>query len=109
MSRQLSVLSTTARAIRLSTRRYATAVEGNYFVERKAVKEHAEPFVCIAWVRNVEAEHASHIHHIKEENGGVLPEVPEYDYMNKREKPFPWGYNTLFFNPHANKDMTPSE
>jgi len=55
----------------------------------------------MAWVRNVEGEHAAHIEHIKEENGGALPEQPEYDYMNKRVKPFPWGLNTLFFNPHV--------
>lgn len=57
--------------------------------------------VCIAWVRKVEAEHGAHIEHIKEENGGELPEVPEYDYMNKRERPFPWGMNSLFFNAHV--------
>lgn len=57
--------------------------------------------VCIAWVRKVETEHAEHIEHIKEENGGELPEVPVYDYLHKREKPFPWGFNTLFFNPHV--------
>lgn len=128
MSRQLSVLSTTARAIRLSTRRgYASAAaEGGYFAERQAVKEHAQQtkdlwrrisffvcvpatLVCVAWVRKVEAEHGAHIEHIKEENGGELPEVPEYDYLNKRERPFPWGMNSLFFNAHTNKDMSNGE
>ncbi|KAI0067806.1 hypothetical protein BV25DRAFT_1819243 [Artomyces pyxidatus] len=55
----------------------------------------------LAWVRNVEAEHAEHEEHVKEENGGHLPEVPAYDYLNKRVKPFPWGPNSLFFNPHV--------
>ncbi|KAI0001922.1 X15341 cytochrome C oxidase subunit [Russula vinacea] len=77
----------------------------------------AEPFVsffvCIpgavavtAWVRNVEAEHAEHEEHIKKENDGHLPEVPGYDYLNRRVKPYPWGPNSLFFNPHVNKDMS---
>ena len=58
-------------------------------------------FVCIAWVCNVEGVHAAHIEHIKEENGGELPEQQGYDYMNRWAKPFPWGLNTLFFNPHV--------
>jgi len=57
--------------------------------------------VCIAWVYNAEAEHAAHVAHIKEEHGGELPETPGYDYMNRRSKPFPWGVNSLFFNPHV--------
>ncbi|KAI9512831.1 COX6A, subunit VIa of cytochrome c oxidase, partial [Russula earlei] len=55
----------------------------------------------IAWVRNVEAEHAEHEEHLKKEHGGHLPEVPGYDYLNKRVKPYPWGPNSLFFNPHV--------
>ncbi|KIM48302.1 hypothetical protein M413DRAFT_227588 [Hebeloma cylindrosporum] len=62
--------------------------------------------VCIAWVYNAEVEHHAHIEHIKEENGGVLPETPAYDYMNRRAKPFPWGVNSLFFNPDVNKDLS---
>ncbi|KAF8585579.1 mitochondrial cytochrome c oxidase subunit VIa, partial [Ramaria rubella] len=58
--------------------------------------------VCVAWVRNVEAEHTNHLEHIKEENGGELPETPQYDYLHKRAKPFPWGMNSLFYNPHVN-------
>ncbi|KAF4623011.1 hypothetical protein D9613_001707 [Agrocybe pediades] len=61
--------------------------------------------VCVAWVYNAEAEHAAHIEHIKHENGGELPETPLYDHMNRRSKPFPWGPNSLFFNPHVNKNM----
>jgi hypothetical protein len=55
----------------------------------------------LAWVRNVEAEHAEHIEHLKKENDGHLPEVAAYDYLNKRVKPYPWGPNSLFFNPHV--------
>ena len=58
-------------------------------------------FAVIAWVRNVEAEHAEHQEHLKKENDGHLPEVPAYEYMNKRLKAFPWGPNSLFFNPHV--------
>ncbi|KAF8508129.1 cytochrome c oxidase, subunit VIa [Gautieria morchelliformis] len=121
MSRALS-LSLASRAARISSRRFATAVDNSYFAERQAVKEHAAhtadlwrkvsffvcipaTIVCVAWVRNVEAEHAEHIEHIKAENGGELPETPAYDYLNKRGKPFPWGMNTLFFNPHSNKNL----
>ncbi|KDR84878.1 hypothetical protein GALMADRAFT_149419 [Galerina marginata CBS 339.88] len=62
--------------------------------------------VCVAWVYNAEVEHAAHVEHIKEENGGELPETPAFDYLNRRSKPYPWGANSLFFNPHANKDMS---
>ena len=36
--------------------------------------------------------------HARHENGGELPEVPAYDYLNRRVKPFPWGPNSLFWN-----------
>lgn len=57
--------------------------------------------VCVAWVYNAEVEHAAHLQHLRDENGGELPEVPAFDYMNRRNKPYPWGVNSLFFNPHA--------
>lgn len=60
----------------------------------------------IAYVRNVEAEHEAHLEHLKHENGGQLPPKPEYSYLIKRAKPFPWGPNSLFFNPRVNKDMS---
>jgi len=59
----------------------------------------------MAWVYKVETEHAAHEEHVKEANGGEMPETPPYAYLNMRRKPFPWGNNTLFFNPHVNKDM----
>ncbi|KAI0756718.1 mitochondrial cytochrome c oxidase subunit VIa [Daedaleopsis nitida] len=65
---------------------------------------------CTLWVRNVEAEHEAHQHHLKEENDGKLPEPPKYEYLNRRASgPFPWGNNTLFFNHHVNKDMDAAE
>ncbi|KAH7910869.1 COX6A, subunit VIa of cytochrome c oxidase [Hygrophoropsis aurantiaca] len=99
---------------------------GDYFAKRDAVRAHAAEttnlwrrisfFVCfpatavvIAWVIKTEEEHAAHIEHAKEENGGHLPEIPGYDYMNRRVKPFPWGMNTLFYNEHVNKDMSQQE
>ncbi|KAH8120459.1 mitochondrial cytochrome c oxidase subunit VIa [Phellopilus nigrolimitatus] len=65
--------------------------------------------LALLWVRRVENEHAEHQAHIKAEHGGEVPPVPEYHYLNKRAKPFPWGMNSLFFNPHANKDMNEAE
>lgn len=53
------------------------------------------------WVYNVEKEHHEHLEHLKHENGGVLPQPPDYEYLNRRVKPFPWGMNSLFFNPEV--------
>ncbi|KAI0257454.1 COX6A, subunit VIa of cytochrome c oxidase [Lactifluus subvellereus] len=108
------------------TRPYSIVVDApssEWVAKREAIKHHAAGttslwrrisfFVCIpgtvaviAWVRNVEAEHAEHEEHIRKENGGHLPEVPAHDYLNRRVKPYPWGPNSLFFNPHVNKDMS---
>ncbi|KAG9314282.1 COX6A, subunit VIa of cytochrome c oxidase [Chiua virens] len=63
-------------------------------------------FVTCAWVYNVESEHASHEDPLIEENNGTLPQPPAYPYLNRRVKPFPWGSNSLFFNPRYNKDMS---
>ncbi|KAI0274754.1 X15341 cytochrome C oxidase subunit [Gloeopeniophorella convolvens] len=108
------------------TRPYSIVVDApssQWVAKREAIKHHAEGttslwrrisfFVClpgtvavIAWVRNVEAEHAEHQEHLKHENGGKLPEAPSYDYLNRRVKPYPWGPNSLFFNPDVNKDLS---
>ncbi|KAL5534482.1 hypothetical protein ACEPAG_944 [Sanghuangporus baumii] len=89
---------------------------------KKSIEHHAEEttnlwrkisfFVAVPttllgalWVYRAESEHAEHEAHIKAEHGGELPPVPTYDYLNKRAKPFPWGPNSLFFNPHTNKDL----
>ncbi|KAF8230635.1 COX6A, subunit VIa of cytochrome c oxidase [Tricholoma matsutake] len=63
--------------------------------------------VCVAWVYNSEVEHKAHLDHLRAENGGVLPEALGYDYLNKRGKPFPWGMNSLFFNPHVSYGVFP--
>ncbi|KIL70944.1 hypothetical protein M378DRAFT_155892 [Amanita muscaria Koide BX008] len=63
---------------------------------------------CTAWVYNAEAEHNAHLDHLRAENDGHLPEAPTYDYLNRRVKPYPWGVNSLFFNPHAQKNLEDS-
>ena len=54
---------------------------------------------CGAYVKKVEDEHHAHAEHEKHEHGDE--EKPSYLWLNKRAKPFPWGYNTLFFNPEV--------
>ncbi|KAH9837037.1 mitochondrial cytochrome c oxidase subunit VIa [Rhodofomes roseus] len=74
-------------------------------------------YVCIPavivtsiWVYKVETEHMEHFEHLKAENGGKLPPVPNYEYINMRKSgPFPWGNNSLFFNPHTQKNMEEEE
>jgi len=56
---------------------------------------------CYFWVQKVEGEHAEHQKHLMAENDGHIPFPPNYDYLNARAKPFPWGPNSLFFNPHV--------
>ncbi|KAF8808553.1 hypothetical protein BYT27DRAFT_7052170, partial [Phlegmacium glaucopus] len=56
--------------------------------------------VCVAWAYNAEDEHSVQVEHIKEENGGVLPETHACDFINRRRKPYAWGPNSLFFSPH---------
>ncbi|KAA1115129.1 Cytochrome c oxidase subunit 6A, mitochondrial [Puccinia graminis f. sp. tritici] len=91
---------------------YATAggdALGEAFVkEREAIKSHAAssselwrkityyvafPSIVLALVNayNLAKEHEHHLEHIKEENGGELPERIHYDYLNIRNKSFPWG------------------
>ncbi|THH18486.1 hypothetical protein EW146_g2491 [Bondarzewia mesenterica] len=125
----MSLLARNARAVARTvskSRSYSLVVDApssEWVAKRTAVKHHAAEtaqlwrkisfFVCfptalavLAWVRNVEAEHAEHEEHVKAEHGGELPELPAYEYLNRRTKPFPWGPNSLFFNPHVNKDMS---
>lgn len=55
--------------------------------------------VAAVYIKRVEDEHHAHMEHLKHERGDEP--LPEYSYMNKRQKPFPWGMNTLFFNPEV--------
>ncbi|KAF7799258.1 hypothetical protein EIP86_010490 [Pleurotus ostreatoroseus] len=106
------------------TRGFASEVAPNdYMAKQAALREHAAETanmwrkisfyvcfpaiaVCTLWVYRAEKEHAEHIEHVKAEHGGELPEVPEYEYLNRRVKPFPWGPNSLFFNHESQKDMS---
>lgn len=63
---------------------------------------------CYFWVQKVETEHAQHEEHLKAENDGHIPFPPNYEYLNMRAKPFPWGMNSLFFNPHVRSDFLQS-
>lgn len=56
---------------------------------------------------NIEKDHHEHAAHIKEENGGEAPERIVYPYFNKRDKDFPWGPYTLFYNPHVRPFLFP--
>ncbi|KAG6885846.1 hypothetical protein C0993_008809 [Termitomyces sp. T159_Od127] len=110
------------RAIRrpaCQVRSYAsTSPRAAYLAETEAVERHAAETtdlwrkisyfvclpaiaVCVAWVYNSEVEHKHHLDHLRAENDGKLPEVPAYEYLNRRSKPYPWGMNSLFFNPEA--------
>ncbi|KAF9496099.1 X15341 cytochrome C oxidase subunit [Pleurotus eryngii] len=119
-----NVLRSTLRATRATKSRAYSAAQGSgsFAAEQAAIEHHAAGTtdlwrkisfygcfpavaVCVAWVYNAEAEHAAHEEHLKAENSGHLPEVPAFEYMNRRVKPFPWGMNSLFYNPHTNKDM----
>jgi cytochrome c oxidase subunit 6a len=63
------------------------------------------PVVAVfgTYVYNVEIEHKAHNEHLMAENDGKLPQPPRYEYLNKRNKPFPWGPNSLFFNPKVGR------
>merc|ERR1712093_449459 len=101
--------STIFRTAQRQIRQYSVATarageQGNAFLEaRQATKDHAGgsadlwrklsyyvalPLVVVGYVnvRNMEEEH----------------ERITYPYMNKRDKEYPWGMQSLFFNPHAN-------
>ncbi|TFY80666.1 hypothetical protein EWM64_g3341 [Hericium alpestre] len=125
----MSMLARNARALVRTvpkSRPYSLVVDApasQWAQQREAVKHHSVEtttlwrrislYVCLPgivatafWVRNVEAEHSEHVEHVKKEHGGELPPPPDYEYLNRRSKPFPWGPNSLFFNPHVNKDMS---
>ncbi|KAG6862387.1 hypothetical protein C0995_011827 [Termitomyces sp. Mi166 len=89
------------------SRAFADQILSSFFVCVPAIA------VCVAWVYNSEVEHKQHLDHLRAENDGKLPEIPAYEYLNRRSKPYPWGMNSLFFNPEAspspflsNKDMS---
>ncbi|KAF8307177.1 hypothetical protein DL93DRAFT_2171845 [Clavulina sp. PMI_390] len=126
---------TLARGVRVArvqqTRRYAAKAAEHppgyvptgeeWIAQRQAVQDHAAGttklwknvslYACIPalvgigyYVKTVEDAHHAHMAHEKHEHGEV--ETPNYAWLNKRGKPFPWGMNSLFFNPEVNKDMS---
>ncbi|WWC88014.1 uncharacterized protein L201_002917 [Kwoniella dendrophila CBS 6074] len=117
------MLRQVARSVRPAVRNFASAApqagENEFVAKRNAVRAHAAEttdlwrkisyYVCIpgilvgaAWTYKLEAAHHEHLEHLKHENGGEAPERPVYSYMNFRVKPFPWGMQTLFYNPEVN-------
>lgn len=50
----------------------------------------------------IEAAHAKHHEHVLEENDGELPARSDYEYLNIKNKKYPWGQQTLFYNPKVN-------
>lgn len=55
------------------------------------------------YVKSVEDAHHAHLEHEKHEHGET--EKPNYSWLNKRGKPFPWGMNSLFFNPEVSAGL----
>ncbi|GAA5946022.1 hypothetical protein JCM1841_004303 [Sporobolomyces salmonicolor] len=90
-------------------RAFATeaAAENDFIKTRQAIEHHAKdsaelwrkityyvalPAIVVGAL-NAKAladDHEHHLEHIKEENGGELPERIKYPYFNKREKDFPF-------------------
>ncbi|CEQ42915.1 SPOSA6832_04793, partial [Sporobolomyces salmonicolor] len=74
-------------------RAFATeaAAENDFIKTRQAIEHHAKDSAEL-WRKITYAladDHEHHLEHIKEENGGELPERIKYPYFNKREKDFP--------------------
>ncbi|KAM0787296.1 hypothetical protein ACM66B_007072 [Microbotryomycetes sp. NB124-2] len=72
----------------------------------------AVPCIAVGYLnaRNMMKEHEAHLEHIKEENGGELPERVVYHFNIRNKIEFPWGTpNTLFYNPHVNVPAEPEE
>ncbi|KAK4053972.1 Cytochrome c oxidase subunit 6A [Microbotryomycetes sp. JL221] len=98
-----------------------------FLQERQHVAEHAGksgelwrritiyvaiPSILVGYLnaRGMMKEHEAHLEHIKEENGGELPERVVYHFNIRNKIEFPWGTpNTLFYNPHVNVPAEPEE
>jgi hypothetical protein len=65
--------------------------------------DHLPVAIFGTYVYNVEIEHGAHNQHLMDENGGKLPQPPRYEYLNVRRKPYPWGNNSLFYNPKVGR------
>ncbi|KAJ7783678.1 cytochrome c oxidase subunit VIa-domain-containing protein [Mycena maculata] len=112
-------------AVRAYSDTAVSVAKAKWLANQKAIEHHAlqttdfwrkmSYYVCIpalvaifgTYVYNVEIEHKAHNEHLMAENDGKLPQPPRYEYLNKRNKPFPWGPNSLFFNPKASRCSRP--
>ncbi|WFD27644.1 Cytochrome c oxidase subunit 6A [Malassezia nana] len=100
--------SAALRAAQPTLRRFNSSFQPNpeaakAFTEaRQHAFEHAATAVFGAYMYNVEMRHAAHQEHLLQENNGELPERPNYEYLNIKNKKFPWGQQSLFFNPKVN-------
>ena len=81
---------------------YALIPGGKSAVYSIAMLTHNSAIVFGVYMYRVESAHHHHQEHIIEENDGQLPERPDYDYLNMKRKNFPWGQQSLFFNPKVN-------
>ncbi|OAQ30945.1 mitochondrial cytochrome c oxidase subunit VIa [Linnemannia elongata AG-77] len=109
-----SRIAAAAKGIRFASHAHASAANP-WLAERIAIKEHAGPaaetwrkislYVCIPVIavasinaHNLYAKHQAHLEHEKHEGH----EKVKYPYMRLRAKAFPWGDDSLFFNPDVN-------
>ncbi|GAB1528389.1 Cytochrome c oxidase subunit 6A [Rhizoctonia solani] len=108
---------------RVARRSYSTAAEEETTLLRRRLSRPMLPrppssgarsatslYVCApiilvgaVYVKRAEDAHHAHLH----EHGRT--EVPAYQYLNIRNRPFPWGMNSLFWNPETQRDMEKSE
>ncbi|KAG0318392.1 Cytochrome c oxidase subunit 6A, mitochondrial [Dissophora globulifera] len=109
-----SRIAAAAKGIRFASSSVANS-SNPWLAERIAIKEHAGPatetwrkislFVCIPAVLvssvnayNLYAKHQAHLEHERHEGH----EKVKYPYMRLRAKAFPWGDDSLFYNPEVN-------
>ncbi|KAI1317218.1 Cytochrome c oxidase subunit 6A, mitochondrial [Mortierella claussenii] len=111
-----SRIAAAARGIRFASSATTANAANPWLAERIAIKEHAGPaadtwrkisiYVCIpaliaasANAYNLYSKHQAHLEHERHEGHH---EMIKYPYMRLRAKAFPWGDDSLFFNPDVN-------
>ncbi|WFD30735.1 Cytochrome c oxidase subunit 6A [Malassezia sp. CBS 17886] len=114
MSMIRAMLPRAARAARVQPQRaqrgYATFQDWKpnpelaeaFVSEREHAVEHAATAVFGVYMYRVESAHIAHGEEEFKENGDELPPRPDYPYLNLKAKNYPWGQQTLFFNPRVN-------
>ncbi|KAG0263425.1 Cytochrome c oxidase subunit 6A, mitochondrial [Mortierella polycephala] len=108
-----SRIAQAAKGIRFSSS--SSPATNAWLAERASIKEHSGPatetwrkisiYVCIPAViaasanaYNLWAKHQAHLEHQRHDGH----EPVKYPYMRLRAKEFPWGDESLFFNPDIN-------